>query len=245
MTGTVAGKAPVSFLDEGGETGALMRAHDWASSPLGPPDRWAMPLRTLVSVLLRSHQPMFVVWGPAQTLLYNDAYGEILGRKHPSALGRPFLDVWSEIRDDLRPIVAQAYAGQPVRMDDIMLVMHRKGYPEETHFAFSYTPVPDEAGAVFGLFCTCIETTEEVFAKRRLAAEGDRLRELFRQAPGFCYVWRGPDHVYEMANDAYFQLVGHRDIIGRPAREALPEIEGQGFFDWTAASPRPTRPSWR
>ncbi|WP_207485802.1 hybrid sensor histidine kinase/response regulator [Arenibaculum pallidiluteum] len=212
--------------------GTLMRAHDWAASPLGPPERWAVPLRTLVSVLLSSHQPMFVAWGTERTLLYNDAYSEILGRKHPEALGRPFLDVWSEIRDDLAPIVAEAYAGRAVRMDDITLVMHRKGYPEETHFAFSYTPVRDETGAVAGLFCPCIETTEEVLGKRRLAAESDRLRELFRQAPGFCYVWRGPDHVYEMANDAYFQLVGRRDIIGRPAREALPEIEGQGFFEW-------------
>ena len=90
----------------------------------------------------------------------------------------------------------------------------------------------DEDGTVAGLFCACTETTEEVHARRRLAAEGERLRDLFRQAPGFFYVWRGPEHVYEMANDAYLQLVGHRDIIGKPVREALPEIKGQGFFDW-------------
>ncbi|MBP2292795.1 PAS domain S-box protein [Azospirillum rugosum] len=220
------------FLADGGEAGALMRGRDWASSPLGEPDGWDLPLRTLVAVILGSRQAMFLVWGPEQTLLYNDAYAEILGDKHPAALGRPFTEVWSEIRDDLTPIVTQAYDGEPVHMDDITLVMHRKGYPEETHFAFSYTPVRGQSGGVAGLFCACIETTEEVFAKRRLVAESDHFRELFRQAPGFCYVWRGPDHVFEMANDAYFQLVGHRDIIGKPAREALPEIEGQGFFDW-------------
>ena len=224
--------ATAPFLADGGEAGTLMRGHDWSSSPLGEPDGWGLPLRTLVAVILGSHQAMFLVWGPEQILLYNDAYAQILGDKHPTALGRPFTEVWSEIRDDLTPIVTQAYGGEPVRMDDITLVMHRKGYAEETHFAFSYTPVRDESGGVAGLFCACIETTEEVFAKRRLVAESDRLRDLFRQAPGFCYVWRGPDHVYEMANDAYFQLVGHRDIIGKPAREALPEIEGQGFFDW-------------
>ncbi len=210
----------------------MIQAHDWASSPLGPPETWPIQLRTLVSLMLGSQQPMFVVWGPAQILLYNDPYGEILGRKHPGAMGQPFLDVWSEIRDDLIPIVEQTYAGKPVQMDDITLIMHRKGYAEETHFAFSYTPVHDEDGMVCGLFCSCIETTQEVFAKRRLVAEGERLRELFRQAPGFFYVWRGPEHVFEMANDAYYQLIGRRDIIGKPAREALPEIEGQGFFDW-------------
>ena len=233
MSGTSTEKWPhAHFFTENSETGALMRALDWSSSPLGLPESWAMPLRTLVAVMLGSHQPMFVVWGPARTLLYNDAYAEILGRKHPEALGRSFLDVWSEIRGDLTPIVEETYAGRALHMDDITLVMHRKGYPEETHFAFSYTPVRDEDGAVAGLFCACTETTEEVNARRRLAAEGERLRDLFRQAPGFFYVWRGPEHVYEMANDAYLQLVGHRDIIGKPVREALPEIEGQGFFDW-------------
>ena len=233
MSGTSTEKWPHAHLFKANsETGALMRVLDWSSSPLGSPQTWALPLRTLVAVMLGSHQPMFVVWGPTRILLYNDAYAEILGRKHPEALGRSFLDVWSEIRSDLAPIVEETYAGKALHMDDITLVMHRKGYPEETHFAFSYTPVRDEDGAVGGLFCACTETTEEVNAKRRLAAEGERLRELFRQAPGFFYVWRGPEHVYEMANDAYLQLVGHRDIIGKPVREALPEIEGQGFFDW-------------
>lgn len=55
------------------------------------------------------------------------------------------------------------------------------------------------------------------------------LEELFRQAPVFFAVLRGPDHVFDRANDAYLQLIGHRELIGKPLREALPEIVGQGF----------------
>ena len=173
MSGTSTEKPPhAHFFTENSEVGALMRAHDWSSSPLGLPEGWAMPLRTLVAVMLGSHQPMFVVWGPARTLLYNDAYAEILGRKHPEALGRSFLDVWAEIRGDLTPIVEETYAGRALHMDDITLVMHRKGYPEETHFAFSYTPVRDEDGAVAGLFCACTETTEEVHARAPACGRG-------------------------------------------------------------------------
>lgn len=65
----------------------------------------------------------------------------------------------------------------------------------------------------------------------RLDAEQRRLRRLFEQAPGFIAVVRGPEHVFEIANAAYRQMVGHRDIIGKPVREALPEVEGQGFFE--------------
>ena len=57
------------------------------------------------------------------------------------------------------------------------------------------------------------------------------LRALFQQAPGHMAVLRGPDHVYALVNDAYRRIVGERDLIGKPVREALPEVAGQGFFE--------------
>jgi signal transduction histidine kinase/CheY-like chemotaxis protein len=62
-------------------------------------------------------------------------------------------------------------------------------------------------------------------------AERDRLRALFQQAPSFMCILRGPDHVFELVNDAYLQLVGHRELIGLGVRDALPEVAGQGFFE--------------
>ncbi|WP_198384624.1 PAS domain S-box protein [Roseomonas sp. KE2513] len=158
-----------AFLAGGGEMGARMRANNWGMSLLGPPERWAQPLKTLVAVMLASNQPMFVAWGPKRLMLYNDGYAEILGLKHPAALGQSFERVWSEIWDELEPIMASCYDGEPTQMDDITLLMHRHGYPEETHFAFSYTPVRDEAGRVAGVFCPCTETTAKVLAARRQA----------------------------------------------------------------------------
>ncbi len=219
------------FLSGGGKIGALMRAHNWSATPLGPPELWQEGLKTLVGVMLGSNQPMFIAWGPERTLLYNDAYAEILARKHPAALGRPFLDVWSEIRDDLLPIVEQAYAGEPVHMDHITLVMERRGHPEEAHFSFSYTPVRDGTGAVAGFFCPCTEITGQVLAERRLATETERQRRLFERAPGFITILSGPEHVFEFVNDAYAGLFGRRDFVGKTARAAFPELEGQGFFE--------------
>ncbi len=69
------------------------------------------------------------------------------------------------------------------------------------------------------------EVNSILYSERRL------LRQLFEQAPGFTCFLSGPQHVFELANAAYFQLVGHRDILGKPVREALPEVEGQGFFE--------------
>ncbi|WP_439532231.1 PAS domain-containing protein [Polymorphobacter sp.] len=218
-----------AFLVGGGEAGALIRSRDW-SYPLGPAGQWPQALKTLVSVMLGSNQPMFVVWGPQRILLYNDGYAEILATKHPEALGRDFLEVWAEIRADIAPIVAQAYAGDPVRMDDIELVMHRRGYPEETHFAFSYTPVRDEDGIVCGFFCPCVEITEQVLSERRRQADAARQRGLFEQAPGFITILNGPSHVFEFVNAAYKRLFGYRGYVGKSVREALPELADQPFF---------------
>jgi PAS domain S-box-containing protein len=174
---------------------------------------------------------MFIAWGAERTLLYNDAYAEILARKHPAALGHDFLNVWHEIRADLLPIVEQAYGGKSVHMDDITLIMERRGYPEETHFSFSYTPVQDESGAIAGFFCPCTEITGQIMAERRLAAETERQRRLFEQAPGFVAILTQPEHTFEFVNQAYRRLFGDRDFVGRNAREVFPEIEGQGFFE--------------
>ena len=118
-----------------------MRALDWSRNPLGPPVGWPQALRTLVSVILGSRQPMFTAWGRSRIMLYNDGYAVLCGARHPAALGQSFAEVWYDVLDDVEPILERAYAGEGTHSDDIKLVMHRHGYEEEAHFAFSYTPV--------------------------------------------------------------------------------------------------------
>ena len=135
MSGEAAFAQPV--FAAGGEMGALMRGHAWRDTVFGPEDAWPQSLVTLVRVMLSSRQPMFIAWGQERTLLYNDAYAPMLGARHPAALGRPFFDVWPEIRQEVDALMDQVFAGHPVHMDDLELTLHRNGVPEETHFAFS------------------------------------------------------------------------------------------------------------
>ena len=220
------------FLSGGGQMGERTRAHDWAATSLGPPEAWSQALRTVVGVMLGSRQPMFVAWGPERLVLYNDGYAPMLGLRHPAALGRPFDEVWYDILDQVGPILDRAYAGESTHMDDIAFVMTRNGYPEETHFAFSYTPVRDEAGEVRGMFCACTETTQQVLAERDRVAQRERLTQMFEHAPGCMALLRGPLHVFELANAAYVRLAGaHRRFIGLPVAEALPEVAAQGLVE--------------
>ncbi len=211
--------------------GAMMRAHDWSASPLGSPREWPQALRTTVGLMLNSKFPMFVAWGGELGFLYNDSYISILGDKHPGALGKRFHDVWAEIWHDIHPLIVRALRGEASYMDRLPLRMRRHGYDEDTWFRFSYSPVRDEDGTVAGMFCACVEMTGEVLAQRYREEENERLVTLFEQAPGIIAVLRGPDHVFEITNRSYLQLVGHRALVGKAARDALPEVQGQGFFE--------------
>ena len=174
-----AGAHSLPFLCASGELADAVRRHDWTATPLGALDGWPQPLQTLLSIMLGSRQPMFVMWGrEARILLYNDAYAPLLGARHPSALGRPFFDVWPELTEVLDVLVNRVFAGEPVHMDDIRLTVERHGFAEATNFAFSYTPVPDAEGVIVGLFCVCTETTQQVQAQEALRAA--EARQAFR-----------------------------------------------------------------
>jgi signal transduction histidine kinase/CheY-like chemotaxis protein len=172
----------LEFLAGGGRTGALMRALDWSTSPLGHPESWPQSLRSVVGLLLQSQFPMFVAWGKDLGFLYNDPYAEILGAKHPQAMGRRFYEIWSEIWADISPLIDAAMAGHATYREDLPLVMNRKGYDEKTWFTFSYSPVRDESGIVAGMFCAVSETTQKVLAEAALRELNDTLERRVTEA---------------------------------------------------------------
>jgi PAS domain S-box-containing protein len=228
-----------------GEVRALARALDWAATPLGPVDTWPAVLRSTVRTCLDSPFPINLWCGPELVLIYNDAYRHVLGAKHPGALGRPGSGVWAEIWGEIAPMFAQIRAGgPPVYADDAPFVVRRAGAADHetgpggpnAWFTFALSAVRDEAGHVAAFLNVVSESTGRILAERareaaRARAEHAeaRLRDVFAQAPSFMAVLRGPEHVFEYVNAAYYQLVGHRELLGRPIWEVLPEVRGQGF----------------
>ncbi len=157
------------------ELAQLIADYAWAETPLGPAARWPQSLKTAIGVMLTSRQPIWIGWGPELTYFYNDPYKSIIGGKHPRALGRPTSEVWREIWSDIGPMLAQALKGsEGTYVEAQLLIMERNGYPEETYYTFSYTPIPDDNGTVGGIFCANTEDTQRVIGQRQLAL----LREL-------------------------------------------------------------------
>ncbi|HZC09859.1 MAG TPA: SpoIIE family protein phosphatase [Mycobacterium sp.] len=154
----------------GGEMGRQFAEFDWAAHPLGSPEEWSAEVRSAVAVVLTSRFPI-VLWLGAQDLflVYNDAYIEILGDKHPAALGRRGRFVWWDIWEPISPMLASVIAsGEATWSNDLMLPMVTAGRRQERYFTFTYSPLVGENGEIYGIFCPSWETTERVISERRL-----------------------------------------------------------------------------
>jgi len=112
-----------------------------------------------------------------------------------------------------------AATGEPIRRTDRSADLGRW---------YEVSAFPVGGGQVGVLFD---DVTARREAEEEVRSSEARLAQIFRHAPSFIAVLSGPDHVFERANDRYLELIGGRDMIGLPVREALPEVEGQGYFE--------------
>ena len=171
-------ESALDFLAGGGDMGALMRAFDWSATSLGLPCVWPQSLKTAVRIMLTSRQPIWIGWGGNLVYLYNDPYKSIIGGKHPWALGQPTSTVWREIWSDIGPMLATAMGGvEGTYVEEQLLIMERNGYPEETYYTFSYSPIPGDDGTAGGIICANTDDTKRVIGERQLAL----LRDLAAQ----------------------------------------------------------------
>ncbi len=235
-----------------GSVADVMAHWDWASTSVGPVERWPATLRTMVQVVLASRFPMWIGWGPELTFFYNDAYRrDTLGVKHPWALGRPTREVWAEIWPDLEPRVAAVMESGSATWDQaLLLYLQRSGYREETYHTFSYSPLPGPDGAPEGLLCVVTEETGRVIGERRMTTLRQLASELSgtRTEAGVFAAVRS--RLAQNGRDLPFTLVYAYDPDGRASlvsstgfrlpHPAAPEEIGAGALEapWPAAALR-------
>jgi signal transduction histidine kinase len=222
-----------SLIFGSGEMADLIRAFDWSTTSLGPIENWSEALLITVNTVLGNRQPNFLFWGSDLIQFYNDAFRPSLGfDKHPKAIGQRGPECWAEIWPMIGPqIDAVMQRGESCWFEDQLVPFYRDGKLEDIYWTYSYSPVRDAAGNILGTLVTCSETTGRVLAERALRTEQERLLSLFHQAPVFLAVLRGPEHVFDMHNLRYGELIGQRDVIGKTVREAVPESIPQGFLE--------------
>lgn len=216
------------FLHNDGECAKLIATRDW-SDTLGPPADWASSLKTATGLIIHSPVAMVLLWGEDGVMIYNDAYARFAGGRHPKILGAKVREAWPEAAEFNDNVMKVGLSGETLSYKDQKLTLHRRGSPEQVWMNLDYSPVLNEEGTAAGVLAVLVETTDQVMASRRADAERERLERMFEQAPGIMALYQGPEHVFVLANPAYYQLVGKRDLIGRTVRDALPELGEQGI----------------
>ncbi len=142
---------------------------DWAKTTLGPAEAWPPALASAANAVLPARVPMVIWWGPDFVQIYNDVMAELLGDKHPGAMGRPAAEAWSEVWSELGPLAADVLAsGRPALRENQLLLIDRHGYLEETYWDFSFSPLVDETGETGGVFVAASDETARVVHLRRL-----------------------------------------------------------------------------
>jgi len=151
-----------------------IRAVDWSKTSLGAMDTWPQRLRGIVDLMLDALQPVFVAAGPELLSLYNDAFARILGGRHPQALARPYREVFADIwDDDIQSAMEDFLAGKSRLFTDRRYRLPWR--PEQDcWFTFSWTPLRDDSGAVFGAVAMSTDTTARVIAEHRARETEDR-----------------------------------------------------------------------
>jgi serine phosphatase RsbU (regulator of sigma subunit) len=161
----------LDVVGSGSEMAARVAAFAWEQTPLGDASSWPVELRTVVQLCLTTRFPMLVTWGPELSMIYNDGYRDMIGDKHPEALGAPFAEVRAEIWDVIGPMADKVMTTkQPTWSELERLLINRRGFLEETFFTFSYSPALDRRGRPYGLIDVATEMTDQVLARRRSAA---------------------------------------------------------------------------
>jgi PAS domain-containing protein len=192
------------YLPPGGTMGELIRETDWSKTSLGPIEQWPQTLLTNLATILESPLPQLICWGRELTMLYNDAYIANLGDKH-IALGKCLRDVWFETWDIAQPLFNKAFAGEAVTFESATLTLLRHGYPEQTWFDFSISPLRDNEGKVVGVLNMAIEITKK---EKELRENEERFRATFEQAAvGMAHV--SLSGRFLIINAKYCQITGY------------------------------------
>jgi len=209
---------------------ARVRAFDWSTTPLGPMDCWPEALRVAVNICLNSRFPMFVWWGPELINIYNDGYVPMLGKRHPTALGRPARDSWNDIWAVVGPQAdAVMKRGEATWNERVKLVMERKGYTEDTYFTWSYSPIRHTGGQIGGLFCAVTEETERVRAEAALRRNHDTFYHLIQNNPFGIYVVDADFKLRQASLGSQKVFANVKPLIGRDFAEVIRAVWEEPF----------------
>jgi hypothetical protein len=152
--------APESILSDHVK---FFRSIEWSQTPLGATNTWPPELCSVVNMCLNNIHPCMLFWGEDVTMIYNEAYIQLIGIMHPIALGKSARQIASDYWHGFQPLIDHINkTGQAVRDTEIPLFVDRHGFLEETYWSFEVIPVLNDCGHIAGYYHPLFETTKYV-----------------------------------------------------------------------------------
>jgi PAS domain S-box-containing protein len=194
------------LINGNGEMARLIRAYDWAGTPLGPIPSWSETLVATVNLMLHSPFPTVLAWGPEMVFLYNDLAIPTLTGKHPRALGgfypNIFHEAWDLVSDDFEACYLRGQT--PVR-DNMFIPILLDGVLEDHYWSYSLTPVY-ENGQIAGVYDAYRNTTEIVMGARKLRENETRLKLATEVAKLGVFAWNVPEDRPTWENSQMYEI---------------------------------------
>ncbi|MEU4558085.1 SpoIIE family protein phosphatase [Actinoplanes sp. NPDC023936] len=156
---------------------ALVHAHDWSGTALGPITHWDPAVRASVELMLASPVPMMLTYGSECLVLYNDAYADVLNDLHPDALGKPaaaaFGEAWS--RHGMGDVIAEVYRTGRAVLEPESQVPIQPGGTEPAFYTQGHSVIRDSRGTIAGVLTVAAETTQVIHRLQSLGELTARL----------------------------------------------------------------------
>ena len=201
-----AGSSRPSFLPESGEAVDVIHRFDWSKTSLGSIESWSVTIQTVIATMLRSPVAIATMWGDDGVMIYNDAYAEIAGKRHPGLMGANIREGWPEAADFNDHVMKAVLAGKTLSYKDQEFTLYRNGTPDVVWLDLDYSPVADEDGTIVGVFAVLRDTSERVKAARQLEALNEDLeRQVLERVLEQGTTWNiNPDMLAVMGMDGRF-----------------------------------------
>jgi PAS domain S-box-containing protein len=200
-------------------------------------ERYALQSRRFEKMLSSIQDLAYVYNLQGQFIFANKRLLDIWGMTMEEAYGKTFADLNypPELAAKLQRQIQQVIQTHQPVVDETMFT-DRRGHTG--YYEYIYSPIIGTDGEVEAIAGVTRELTERKRVEeererlsRAIERERANLAAIIEQSPAFIAVLRGPDHVYEMANERYYEIAGRRDLIGKTVRQAFPDIAGQGFYE--------------
>ncbi|HEU4635123.1 MAG TPA: ATP-binding protein [Edaphobacter sp.] len=166
------------WLAARGACGDVIRSKDWSRHPLGPIERWPPALRTSVNTILACSFPLIILWGTELFQIYNDAYAEIMGPRHPNGMGQKTSDCWPEAWNFNRLVYERVFKGETVDYKNQLIPLLRDGVLQDYYFDLCYSPLQTDDQEIGGVLVTVFDVTERYNATNELRRSNRRLNAL-------------------------------------------------------------------